>query len=83
MVRVARVVAAGVGREKPRISGARFALRVGYLDTACERSRPSGVTLLGYCLMRSHAHLVAIPNRRPNCRSSRLTNASFPRGEPE
>ena len=63
MARVARVVAVGARRERRRISKPRSALGVGYLDTVCERSPPSGVTLLGYCLMRSHAHLVAIPER--------------------
>jgi len=63
MARVAAVVAAGVPQEKPRISKPRSALRVGYLDSVRERSRPSGVTLSGYFLMTNHARLVASPER--------------------
>ena len=34
-----------------------------YLDTHRERSQRHGLTLLGYCLMTNHIHLVAIPER--------------------
>ena len=34
-----------------------------YLETLRECSQRHGVTLLGYCLMTNHVHLVAIPER--------------------
>ena len=34
-----------------------------YLQTLHERSHRHGVTLLGYCLMTNHVHLVAIPEQ--------------------
>ena len=69
MARMARVVAAGVPHHITQRGNNRqdiFLLdddRRFYLDTLRERSQRYGVTLLGYCLMTNHVHLVAIPER--------------------
>ena len=66
---MARVVAAGVPHHITQRGNNRqdvFLLdddRRFYLETLRERSRRHGVTLLGYCLMTNHVHLVAIPER--------------------
>ena len=71
MARMARVVAAGVPHHITQRGNNRqnvFLLgddRRFYLETLRERSRRHRVTLLGYCLMTNHVHLVAIPER-PN-----------------
>ena len=67
MARMARVVAAGVPHHITQRGNNRqdiFLLdedRRFYLDTLRERSQRHGLTLLGYCLMTNHVHLVAIP----------------------
>lgn len=69
MARMARVVAAGVPHHITQRGNNRqdvFLLdedRRFYLETLRERSRRFGVTLLGYCLMTNHVHLVAVPER--------------------
>ena len=69
MARMAHVVAAGVPHHITQRGNNRqdiFLLdddRRFYLDTLRERSQRYGVTLLGYCLMTNHIHLVAIPER--------------------
>ena len=69
MARMARVVAAGVPHHITQRGNNRqdvFLLdddRRFYLETLRERSQRHGVTLLGYCLMANHVHLVAIPER--------------------
>ena len=66
---MARVVAAGVPHHITQRGNNRqdvFLLdddRRFYLETLRERSQRHGVTLLGYCLMTNHVHLVAIPER--------------------
>ncbi len=66
---MARVVAAGVPHHITQRGNNRqdvFLLdddRRFYLETLRERSQRHGVTLLGYCLMANHVHLVAIPER--------------------
>ena len=66
---MARVAAAGVPHHITQRGNNRqdvFLLdddRRFYLETLRERSQRHGVTLLGYCLMANHVHLVAIPER--------------------
>ena len=69
MARMARVVAAGVPHHITQRGNNRQDVflpgddRRFYLETPRERSRRHRVTLLGYCLMTNHIHLVAIPER--------------------
>ena len=69
MARMARVVMAGVPHHITQRGNNRqdvFLLdddRRFYLEFLRERSHRHGVTLLGYCLMTNHVHLVAVPER--------------------
>ena len=86
MARMARVVAAGVPHHITQRGNNRqdvFLLdddRRFYLETLRERSQRHGVTLLGYCLMANHVHLVAIPER-PDSLARALGGSRRPRRE--
>ena len=68
MGRFARVVAVGVAHHiTQRGNGKRYVLntdadRTVYLGLLVENIRQHGASLLGYCLMSNHVHLVMIPN---------------------
>ncbi len=86
MARMARVVAAGVPHHITQRGNNRqdvFLLdddRRFYLETLRERSQRHGVTLLGYCLMTNHVHLVAIPER-PDSLARALGGSRRPKRE--
>jgi REP element-mobilizing transposase RayT len=67
MARLARVVAAGIPHHiTQRGNARRFILdcdsdRKVYIDLLKENFERSKVSLLGYCLMSNHVHLVAVP----------------------
>ena len=67
MSRQARVVAEGVPHHITQRGNNRqdvFLLdedRRFYIETLCTKSEQHGLTILGYCLMSNHVHLVAIP----------------------
>ena len=83
---MARVVAAGVPHHITQRGNNRqdvFLLdddRRFYLETLRERSQRHGVTLLGYCLMTNHVHLVAIPER-PDSLARALGGSRRPKRE--
>ena len=69
MPRVARVVIADVAHHvTQRGNGRQFILatdaeRMVYLDLLRQAVRVEGLTVVGYCLMSNHVHLVVIPRR--------------------
>ena len=69
MARLPRVVVAGVAHHVTQRGNARQFLlatdseRMVYLDLLRQAVRVEGVSVVGYCLMSNHVHLVAIPRR--------------------
>jgi putative transposase len=67
MARFARVVVADVAHRVTQRGNARQAIFSGdaeraiYLDLFRHYSELHGLTLLGYCLMSNHLHLVVVP----------------------
>ena len=60
MSRQARVVAEAVQHHATQRGNNRQDI---YIQTLREKSEQFGLTILGYCLMTNHVHVVAIPRR--------------------
>ena len=69
MARLPRVVVAGVAHHVTQRGNARQFLlatdseRMVYLDLLRQAVKIEGVSVVGYCLMSNHVHLVVIPRR--------------------
>ena len=81
MSRLARVVAVGTAHHITQRGNARRAVfetdsdRLAYLSLIAEFSRISKLSILGYCLMPNHVHLVGVPER-PDSMPSALRYAN-------